>query len=208
MQLAPNATIVPIRVLDSDGRGDLLNVARAVDWAIRQDADVINLSLGSYVDSATIAAVMNYTARYRTYLVASAGNSGDAHVTFPAVLAPDLSGVVGRYLVSVGSVSGGDVKSGFSSFGPEVELVAPGERVVTLAPGGVMDRTGTSFAAPMASGALALVLGEASLPPGQGSRDLVSTGNRSIYAKNPNYSGMLGNGTLDVGAFVKKALQR
>lgn len=107
MQVAPNATILPIRVLDADGRGDLLDVARAVDWAIRQGADVINLSLGSYVDSATITAVVNYAARYRTYVVTSAGNSGDSHATFPAVSAPDSSGVVGRYLVSVGSVDGG-----------------------------------------------------------------------------------------------------
>lgn len=79
---------------------------------------------------------------------------------------------------------------------------------MTLAPGGVMNRTGTSFAAPMASGALALVLGEGRLPPGRGTRDLVETGDRSIYTKNPNYAGMLGNGTLDVNAFVEKALRR
>ena len=90
LQVAPNATILPIRVLDSDGRGDLLGVARAVDWAIRQGADVINLSLGSYIDSATLEAVVNYAARYRTYIVASAGNSGDSQVTFPAVMAPDF----------------------------------------------------------------------------------------------------------------------
>ena len=208
LQVAPNATILPIRVLDSDGRGDLINVARAVDWAIRQGADVLNLSLGTYLDSATLEAVVNYAARYRVYVVTSAGNSGDDHVTFPAVMAPDSRGVVGRYLVSVGSVSGANVKSAFSSFGPEVELVAPGERVLTLAPGGVMNRTGTSFAAPMASGALALVLAETKLPPGQGTRDLVDTGDRGVYAKNPAYTGMLGNGTLDVSAFIKRALRK
>ena len=117
--------------------------------------------------------------------------------------------MIGRYLVSVGSVDGTNIKSGFSSFGSEVELVAPGENVMTLAPGGVMRRTGTSFAAPMASGALALVLGEGRLRTG--SRYKRSGGNRRpqhLRQKPELLAGMLGNGTLDVSAFVKKALRR
>ena len=204
LQVAPEATILPIRVLKPDGTGDITQIAQAVDWAVQQGADVINLSLGAYVDSLTIYFTMVYGAQYDVYFTASSGNSGNDRVTYPAVMAPDSVagdlGILGRNLVSVGSVDSDSKKSVFSTFGPTIELVAPGEQIYTLMPHNrIAYRTGTSFAAPMAAGTIALALGELG--------DNYD-GNLSMMShQNSSARGLLEPGQLDVQKFMQRALQ-
>jgi len=156
LQVAPNVTILPIRVLRSDGTGDLTDVAAAIDWAISQGVKVINLSLGSNADYKTLKEMMKYAKKRDVALVASAGNHGDDEIEFPA-----------RYkneVVSVGSVDRFDIKSSFSAYGKDLELLAPGEGIYTIAPDNHLATwSGTSFAAPIVTGAFALALGEAEL---------------------------------------------
>ena len=201
LQIAPEATILPIRVLRPNGSGDTTEIARAIDWAVQQGADVINLSLGAYVDSQTIYYTMVLGSRYNAYFTASSGNTGDDRVTYPALMAPDdLYGELGRNLVSVGSVDNSSRRSVFSTEGPAIELVAPGEKVYTLMPDqGITHRTGTSFAAPMAAGTLALALGELG--------DNYD-GNLSMMMHQENeYRGWDKAGQLNIGKFMQKALQ-
>ncbi len=213
LQVAPEATILPIRVLKSDGTGDITDVARAVDWAVQQGADVINMSLGAYVDSLTIYLTMHYGAQYDVYFTASSGNSGDNQITYPAVMAPDQVpgdlGILGRNLISVGSVDNYSVKSTFSTYGSEIELVAPGEEVYTLMPNSsIAHATGTSFAAPMAAGTLALALGElGDTYDGNLSMMAHEESDAGIFALNGTFQGLLGSGQLDVEAFMQRALQ-
>lgn len=159
LQVAPLATILPIRVLGPEGQGNLDDVLLAIDWAVQMGADVINLSLGSteYVDALhqTISAAMSSGA----YVVAAAGNFGTTSLLHPAAGAKIISSE-GK-LMSIGSVSSFDKRSDFSSYGPDLEYVAPGERILTAYPDNqVAMATGTSFSTPLYSGTLALYMSD------------------------------------------------
>ncbi|CAM4200973.1 S8 family serine peptidase [Deinococcus marmoris] len=159
LQIAPKATVLPIRVLRPDGSGDVSTVVQAMDWAMKKGARVINLSLGSDTPSPALNDMLALAASRQIVVVASSGNSGNEKITYPAGNAGIF--VPSDYLVSVGSVNARDVKSSFSTYGYSLNLTAPGERIYTAMPdNGAGYWSGTSFAAPMVTGALALALGE------------------------------------------------
>lgn len=176
LQVAPNATILPLRVLDTDGSGLTTDVAAAIDWAVQKGAEVVHLSLGTEGASAVLETMVGFAADRGVYVTASAGNvegsntenDDFASVTFPAaysVSEGDGDEGVGSLLetlsVGVGSVDAGDQKSSFSRFGEELELVAPGETIYSPVPDDkIAHWDGTSMAAPMVAGTLALALGE------------------------------------------------
>jgi thermitase len=164
LQVAPKATILPIRVLDRDGGGDLDDVIAGIDWAIQKGAKIINLSLGSISNTDALTSMVNYAASKNVLVVASAGNQGLANgLTFPARLVRVTGVTDGLYgrLFSVGSVDSNNVTSLFSNYAWNLSGVAPGENIYTAFPGGQMiAATGTSFAAPLFSGAFALALSE------------------------------------------------
>ena len=199
-QVAPNATILPIRALDGDGSGDLLSVAVAVVWAVQRNADIINLSLGTDADFFTLESVLKYARSRGVLLVAAVGNSGDAHVAYPA-----------RYdaeVIGVGSVDASDTKSSFSAYGPELELLAPGEAVYTAAPGNRLAAwTGTSSATAMVSGALALALGERHLSAGDLTRRLEASADSVDSVPGNAAYGRLGYGRLNLERFLQAVAQ-
>lgn len=156
LQVAPNAKIMPLRVLGSDGSGDVIMVAQAIQWAVAHGAKVINLSLGSTESSKIVQNAIKRATDRRVLVVSSAGNSNLNKITYPAAQASSKNKTL-----SVGSVDLNDVKSTFSNYSGDVSLVAPGENVYAPAPDGRMAAwSGTSMAAPMVSGGLALALGQ------------------------------------------------
>jgi thermitase len=206
LQIAPNATILPLRVLGPDGSGLVTNVASAIDRAIKHGAQVINLSLGTDVDVTSLQSMIEHVASHGVYVVASSGNSGDQLVTFPAANADRGSGSTKYLAVGVGSVNVDDQRSSFSTHGDLLELVAPGESIYTPFPNSQEAQwSGTSMAAPIVAGALALALGEA-LPPASQRTELAKHINataRNISSQNPGVK--LGYGRLDIERFLRKA---
>lgn len=159
LQVAPNATILPIRVLDAQGQGDLDKVVSAIDWAVQKGATVINLSLGSTQSQPSLEQELKYASSKQVIVVAATGNTGDENVTYPARFGLDLK--AGWNVVGVGSVGTSGKKSVFSTYGIGVAVVAPGENLYTAAPGNRLSAwSGTSMAAPVVTGILALALGE------------------------------------------------
>ncbi|WP_343760955.1 S8 family serine peptidase [Deinococcus depolymerans] len=208
LQLAPRATIMPLRVLNPDGSGSITDVAQAINWAVDHGAQVINLSLGSVKKTGVIKHMIEYASGRGVIVVASSGNTGDHQITYPARYSQE-KGSLGELLLSVGSVNHADQKSDFSTYGKELELVAPGEEVYGPVPGNLMSYwSGTSMAAPMVSGALALGLaqdasGKAALRVQSLQQNAVN-----IDALNSkDYAKQLGR-RLDVGAFIKAAVQK
>ena len=201
-QIAPAATILPIRVLDKDGMGYLSDVVEAISWAREQGADVINMSLGSTSYSFAVDITMSDAAKALT-MVSSSGNSGDNQVVFPAYKAP--SWISGYNRLSVTSVDSNDIKSSFASYGSSVELAAPGEYIWGPAPELAMASwSGTSMAAPIAAGALALALGESFSVDRYRLLGKLQATAKPIdgLAGNIGLAGTLGTGRIDVAAFL------
>lgn len=119
--LAPSSRILPVRVLNSAGRGNTLNVARGIVYAVRKGADVINLSLAGDVPDAQVQAAVQYALARNVIVVAAAGNAGcAAPPAYPAA----FPGVIG-----VGASNRYDGVAPFSACGPAVDLVAPGTAI-------------------------------------------------------------------------------
>jgi subtilisin family serine protease len=171
--IAPGAKILPIRVLDQRNRyEDASVIARGLRWAVDHGAQVINLSLGGGAESDVLAGALAYAADHDVVVIACTGNlaqsSGDTEVWFPA-RQPGVIAVTGlRAPSSTRTPAGGwldrptptgdndDLWSG-SLTGPQTVLSAPAVNLVGARPGGYWRVQGTSFAAPMVSGAAALV---------------------------------------------------
>lgn len=156
--VAPRVRILPVRVLatmERDGSrvgaGLVENINSGVKWAIDNGADVINMSLGVRHEGGGLPhrEVIDYAARRGVTIVAAAGNDGQEVFYYPAAF-PSV--------VTVGAMGINGRASDFSTYGPQISLIAPGEEILsTYVGGGVAHASGTSHAAPFAAGAAALI---------------------------------------------------
>ncbi len=202
LQVAPNAEILPLRVLNPNGRGPMSRVLQAMDRAVASGARVINLSLGSRTDSAALNTMISAALARGIVVVNSSGNSGKEGMVFPAQNLTTGLFTANSGLLGIGSVSLKGMKSSFSTYSAGMSLTAPGEKVITSYPDSRLAyASGTSFAAPAVSGAAALALstGAASLSPANIAANL-----RLTATPSPDllFKGKLGQGVLNVGAFV------
>ncbi|GIF58089.1 hypothetical protein Air01nite_41840 [Asanoa iriomotensis] len=153
MGLAPNAKILPVRVLDADNRyDDAMIVARAVRWAVDSGAKVVNLSLGGSGTSPALAAALDYAFARDVVVVACTGNvlpQSTTSVWYPA-REPGVIAVAGLEKET-------DVLWNGSITGSATVLTAPATDLVGAKTGGFWRVRGTSFAAPLVSAAAALV---------------------------------------------------
>ncbi|SBT49023.1 type VII secretion-associated serine protease mycosin [Micromonospora auratinigra] len=151
--LAPDAKILPVRVLDDQNRyDDALIVAKGVRWAVDNGARVINLSLGGGGDSPALAAALDYAFAKDVVVVACTGNlatSASAKVWYPA-REPGVIAVAGL----ARNVT--DLWSG-SITGHETVLTAPATGLHGARPDGYWRVQGTSFASPLVAASAALV---------------------------------------------------
>ncbi len=145
-----NCQLMPLKVVTPDDT--FLNswLADAIDFATDHGAKVINLSLAAFSnDNETVTrAITNAIAR-GVILVTVTDNEGMDSIPFPGNL-PEM--------ITVGATDIADLRAGFSSYGPEIDLVAPGVEVGTIDRDGEMFfPSGTSASAPMVSGVAALI---------------------------------------------------
>ncbi len=170
--LAPGVRLRSYRVFGKGAEGaSNYAIAKAVDRAVADGCDLINMSLGGgAADEATRAAIDDARAKGTAVMVA-AGNDGRQPVSFPAsdamALAVSAMGRVGTFpstATEAGEVAppkGTDPKNfvaAFSNVGPEIDLTGPGVGIVSTVPGGYGVMSGTSMACPAATGAAARLL--------------------------------------------------
>lgn len=173
----PEALIMPLAVLQSNGTGDIATIIKALDYAAANGADVISMSFGSYADSQALRDALG-KAYQKSVLVAAAGN--DQKCIYPHNC--PVNKVKGAtmfpagYNFVLGVESSCDDKgtlSGFSNFdddGPvfttfgekdlfNYELRAPGSSIMSTFPGGqYRSLNGTSMACPLVAGAISRLL--------------------------------------------------
>lgn len=149
--VAPDANIIAVKVLNSEGVGYTSDIASGIIWAVDNGAEVVNLSLGSSANSPTMANAVQYAVDEGAIVVAAAGNSGACGTaSYPAA---------NNVAVAVASSNESDELSSFSTTGTYVDIAAPGEGIVSTTPGNdYLWMSGTSMATPQVAGIAALLL--------------------------------------------------
>jgi thermitase len=193
--VAPDARLLPLRVLNSDGRGNNFRTASAIVYATRQGADAINLSLGTPQPSALLRQVVGEAAQHGVVVVGAAGNLNTDAKQYPAAEA---------CAIAVTSVNARDKKSSFANYGNWIGVAAPGENIYSTFPiDGYAWWSGTSMATPFVAGQAALLrsanpqltLDEVGL--------LIGGTAVSLDRKNPAFRGQLGEGRIDLFASLE-----
>lgn len=148
--VAYGVKILPVRVSnDPSGNAYLSDMANGVRWAADHGARVINLSYGG-AQYATIDQAAQYARTKNALLFMAAGNEGlNITTTYPDY---------GSFVL-VGATNPSDARSSFSNYGTAIDLVAPGESIVTTTlNNGYASVAGTSFASPISAAGAALLL--------------------------------------------------
>lgn len=223
--VAPNANLISVRVLDSNGTGTLTSMIQGLEWIYNNqqayNIRVVNISINSSEQESYTTSPLSAAVEALWFsgivVVVSAGNNG-TEALFPPANDP--------FVITVGAsddrgtaTTADDTIAKFSAFGrtkdkfPKPDLVAPGTNIVSMMTGSngtlaslyqqnIVDRvyfrmSGTSMAAPMVSGAVALLLqAEPTLTPDEVKFRLMATA-RPFSSKT-----RAGAGHLDIAAAV------
>lgn len=213
--------IMPLRAIASDGGGSLENVAKAVNYAANNGADIISLSFVGFTTDPMLTEALHNAYKKGVLVVVAAGNSrndttGNENLTkvkqYPICL-DDKSQE--NWILGVASVGVDDKLSDFADYGSCIDLSAPGEAIFSTQKYSPQDGYGkdfggawygTSFSAPMVAGAAALIK---SVKPDWGAKEIADVLMRTaddVDAINPGFAGQMGYGRLNIGKAVQEAL--
>jgi subtilisin len=172
--VAPGANLRSYRVFpDSGGGASNFDIAKAIDIAVTEKCDVINMSLGGGPKDDLTRAAVDRAIAAGVVVIAAAGNGGRKPVSFPATLpecvAVSAMGRIGSFPAQAtgnsdiapprGGPSSRGFVAAFSNFGTEIDTTGPGVEIVSTLPGtGHGAMSGTSMAAPAVAGVAAHLL--------------------------------------------------
>ncbi len=153
--VAPGASILPVKILDSSGVGSTSSFVAGIIYAVNSGARIINISASGASDSAALNDALAYAESHSVVVVASSGNDANEQAPYPAAVTTVLA---------VSATDHDNKLASFSSFGPYVDLAAPGVDVSStwwsLTGGnGYLTASGSSASAPLVSGVAAIVAG-------------------------------------------------
>lgn len=147
--VSPESDIYDVRAFDEEGKSSLSTILRAINWAVVNEMDIINMSFGMPRHSEALARIIKKASDRGITMVASAGNNG-GEVEYPA----RYDGVIG-----VSAIDQNGRLASFSSRGKGVSAKAPGVEILSTWPGNQFRKlNGTSMAAPHVTGLMALRL--------------------------------------------------
>lgn len=152
--VAPGASVFAVKALNSSGSGYTSDIISGIDWAIDNEMDIINMSLGSSESSKSLKNAVDTAYKNGLLVVAAAGNDGNSsgsgtNVEYPANY---------ESVIAVAAVDSTHKRASFSATGSKVEVSAPGVNIIsTYSNGRYTQMSGTSMATPFVAGDLALL---------------------------------------------------
>ena len=214
--------IMALKAFNDRGEGKISDIVRAIDYAINNGANIINLSFMNLEYSDSLQEAIIRAHRTGLIIVAAAGNElggGNGYNTkdvpvYPACYDGRLIGE--NMVIGVSATDALDQKTNFSAYGENcIDISAPGISFFgAITRGGSFDDenllydgywSGTSMAAPLVSGTLALIM---QANPELSRQDVVNilfASSDDISKLNPNYPNQLGNGRLNVDRALEMA---
>ena len=150
-----NVKIMPLKALDAVGDGSLLDIINAVRYADNNGADIINMSIGGYLD---YEEDMKYCEKlfssYGAMIICASGNES-RNLDDKGVM--EIPGELSS-TICVGAITTKKARSSFSNYGKAVDFAAPGSNVLAATRGGSYSTvSGTSFSTPYLTAAAAIV---------------------------------------------------
>ncbi len=160
--IAPNVDLYAIKSFNWSGKGKTTQIVEGIEWAILNEIDILNLSLETNMNDYPLELILKKAYENGMLIIGSAGNQGSGALDIDSVQYP------AKYpsVIAVSAVKMDKTRVKLSSIGPEVELAAPGQGIVSTYPieldyfdgkqDGYIEMTGTSMAAPHVAGIAAL----------------------------------------------------
>jgi subtilisin family serine protease len=163
--VAPEVKIMPLKIVSNEG-GTWVDLNLAILYAANHGARIISISLGG--QSNPLGVATEYAIRYADFhgciIIAAAGNDNSNQPFYPAAYSE---------VTAVSAIDQTGAKASFSNYGDYIDLCAPGVNILTtMINGTYVSGTGTSFAAPFASGVAACLL---SMNPNQSPDEVANT---------------------------------
>ena len=192
------STLYAVRVLDENGAGFESDVIAGVEWCIKNNIDVVNMSLGSRDASRAFEQICKLAYQNGVLLVAAAGNEGHG---------PSYPASFDEYVIAVAAIDKNDEHADFSNIWETNDISAPGVGIMSCYPGGgyrILD--GTSMATPHETGAAALAMALALADLEYLELLMDQTAEHLDYDGNDENSWVFGSGKLRVDRLVNKIL--
>jgi len=217
-----NSKVMPLRVFDNKGFGDSRDVERAIDYAIDNGADILNMSFTGFESTSSLVEAVKRAYNSGLLVIVAAGNTEketkgfdlDIEPVYPVCFDQGLENMI----IGVSGTDTLDQKARFSNYGSQcIDISAPATKFFAAQ---YYDSTydlvdyyngywdGTSVATPLVSGTAALIKSINKSFTNKEIRDIILENTDSIDAINSSYKGKLGTGRLNVEKAVLAALKK
>lgn len=187
----PGVKIMPVKVFNGTEGSDI-SISDGIIWAADHGAKVINMSFGSYFQSDVLNDAIDYAYNKGIVLVAAAGNWASQEISYPAALSK---------VIAVSATDRKDQLADFSSYGPQIDVSAPGKEIYSTywdphKGSTYRELSGTSMASPMVAGLAAVILAQNPKLTNDEVRQVIEESAADLG--DPGWDTMFGYGRIDV----------